>query len=125
MYDAVDSFLARLSLRQLINETFRARREAADSFYACRPGESSFDIPDPQKTGSSYRQDRDFPYKVSDSDPAQVVLLLHPGQRDVRFTVEVEWVSDGEHGSETLDNHGQGYRVMGQGDLPRYYQELE
>jgi hypothetical protein len=70
-------------------------------------------------------EDRDFPYKVSGSDPAQVVLLLHPGQRDVRFTVEVEWVSDGEHGSETLDNHGQGYRVMGQGDLPRYYQELE
>jgi len=67
----------------------------------------------------------DFPYKVSDSDPAQLVLLLDPGQRDVRFIVEVEWVSDGERGSEVLDNHGQGYRVMGQGDLPRYYQELE
>jgi hypothetical protein len=24
-------------------------------------------------------EDRDFPYKVSGSDPAQVVLLLHPG----------------------------------------------
>ncbi|MFJ8001143.1 hypothetical protein ACIQ7D_29130 [Streptomyces sp. NPDC096310] len=62
----------------------------------------------------------DFPFKVADSDPEQLTLQLRPGERDIRFTVEVEWVADGEHGSKILDNAGQGFRVMGTGDLPTY-----
>ncbi|MEV6175358.1 hypothetical protein AB0L99_45155 [Streptomyces sp. NPDC051954] len=62
----------------------------------------------------------DFPLKVSDSDPEQLSLQLDPGDHDVRFTVQVEWVADGEYGSEVLDNNGLGYRVMGNGDIPAY-----
>ncbi|MFJ2554786.1 hypothetical protein ACIO2V_04450 [Streptomyces sp. NPDC087534] len=62
----------------------------------------------------------DFPFKVADSDPEQITLHLQPGERDIRFTVEVEWVADGEHGSKVLDNNGQAYRVMGTGGLPVY-----
>ncbi|MFD5748164.1 hypothetical protein [Streptomyces sp. NPDC127033] len=62
----------------------------------------------------------DFPFKVVDSDPEQLTLQLRPGERDIRFTVEVEWVADGEHGSKVLDNDGQGFRVMGTGGLPTY-----
>lgn len=62
----------------------------------------------------------DFPLKVSDSDPEELELLLAPSNRDVRFTVAVEWVADGEGGSTVLDNDGRGYRVMGKPDLPTY-----
>lgn len=62
----------------------------------------------------------DFPLKVADSDPEELELHLAPGDRDVRFTVAVEWVADGEGGSTVLDNDGKGYRVMGKPDLPVY-----
>ncbi|MEU5060179.1 MULTISPECIES: hypothetical protein [unclassified Streptomyces] len=64
----------------------------------------------------------DFPFKVSTKDPEQVTLQLAPGDRDIRFTVKVEWVTDGEPGSKLLDNGGKGYRVMGRGNLPTYSQ---
>ncbi|WP_329420371.1 hypothetical protein [Streptomyces sp. NBC_01268] len=60
----------------------------------------------------------DFPFKVSDSDPEVLTLRFDPGSQDVRFTVEVEWVADGEYGSKVLDNRGLGYRVMARGGLP-------
>lgn len=62
----------------------------------------------------------DFPLKVADSDPEGLELLLAPGNRDIRFTVAVEWVADGESGSTVLDNDGKGYRLMGKPDLPTY-----
>lgn len=65
----------------------------------------------------------DFPLKVSDSDPEELELLLDPGNRDIRFTVAVEWVADGEDGSTVLDNDGKGYRVLGKPDLPTYAQK--
>ena len=65
----------------------------------------------------------DFPLKVADSDPEELELHLAPGDRDIRFTVAVEWVADGEGGSTVLDNGGRGYRVMGKPDLPTYAQK--
>ncbi|MBT2365759.1 hypothetical protein J7E88_10650 [Streptomyces sp. ISL-10] len=62
----------------------------------------------------------DFPLKVSESDPEQLGLELDPGDWHVRFTVEVEWVADGERGSKVLDNNGRGFEVTGTGDLPTY-----
>ncbi|MFZ3499840.1 hypothetical protein ACODT5_42660 [Streptomyces sp. 5.8] len=61
-----------------------------------------------------------FPFKVSSNDPEQLVLDLRSVQGDVRFSVTVTWVSEGELGSATLDNGGKGYRVMGPGNLPRH-----
>ncbi len=66
------------------------------------------------------RTSADFPFKISKSDPEQLSLYLFPGDRDVRFSVEVQWVSGGNLGSETLDNDGQGYRVMGPGGIPTF-----
>ncbi|GAA0927490.1 MULTISPECIES: hypothetical protein [Streptomyces violaceusniger group] len=62
----------------------------------------------------------DFPFKVSANDPEQLTLRLDPGNRDIRFTVEVNWVTDGEPGKKILDNGGNGYRVMGRSNLPSY-----
>ncbi|MEU6252461.1 hypothetical protein [Streptomyces sp. NPDC047043] len=69
---------------------------------------------------------KDFPFTVSASDPKQLSLRLDPSDQDIRFSVKVEWVADGEYGSVTLDNddarepadRGQGYRVMGRPELP-------
>lgn len=69
-----------------------------------------------------------FPYKVTSDDPEVLTVRLNPVDRDVRFTVTVDWVSEGEISSTTLDNKpegsrlrkGSGYRVMGAGKLPVY-----
>ncbi|MCH0542453.1 hypothetical protein I3F58_23445 [Streptomyces sp. MUM 203J] len=37
-----------------------------------------------------------FPYKVTSGDPEQLSVRLNPVERDVRFTLTVSWVSDGE-----------------------------
>lgn len=52
--------------------------------------------------------------------PEQLGLCFDPRGRDVRFTVEVEWVADGQYGSKVLDNRGLGYRVMAKGGLPTH-----
>lgn len=62
----------------------------------------------------------DFPFKVSSGDPEELSLRLPSVKRDVRFSVTVEWVSEGEPGSVKLDNGGGGYRVMGPSTLPKY-----
>ncbi|MFG2407757.1 hypothetical protein ACGFR8_26165 [Streptomyces brevispora] len=62
----------------------------------------------------------DFPLQVSDSDPEFIDLQLLPGNHDIRYTVEVKWLSDGEPGGKLLDNDGAGYRIMGRGELPKY-----
>ncbi|RII06971.1 hypothetical protein DSC45_34655 [Streptomyces sp. YIM 130001] len=64
------------------------------------------------------KKSADFPLKVSDSDPEQVSLLLEPGDREIRFAVEVMWIAGGESGVEVLDNNGLGFRVMGDGNIP-------
>ncbi|MEU5825873.1 hypothetical protein [Streptomyces sp. NPDC047803] len=62
----------------------------------------------------------DFPLQVSESDPEFIDLVLLPGNHDIRYTVEVKWLSDGEPGGKLLDNDGAGYRIMGRGELPNY-----
>ncbi|MCZ0992676.1 hypothetical protein O1L44_05360 [Streptomyces noursei] len=44
----------------------------------------------------------DFPFTVSSDHPKQLRLRINPGKRDVRFSLKVEWVADGEYGSATL-----------------------
>jgi hypothetical protein len=60
----------------------------------------------------------DFPFTISADHPKQLTLRINPGKRDVRFSLKVEWVADGEYGSAILDNgvdrdpgKGHGYRV--------------
>jgi hypothetical protein len=64
---------------------------------------------------------KDLLFKVSESDPEVFGLWFDPGDKDVHFSVEIDWVSAGEHGSKVLDNGGNGYRVMGMPDVPRHY----
>ncbi|MET9593098.1 hypothetical protein ABZY45_19430 [Streptomyces sp. NPDC006516] len=61
-----------------------------------------------------------FPLKVSDSDPEQLSLKLLPGSHDVRFSVEVNWISEGEAHSETVADGAPVLRVTGPGRLPVY-----
>ncbi|MFF5900232.1 hypothetical protein ACFY8O_30525 [Streptomyces argenteolus] len=61
-----------------------------------------------------------FPLKVSDSDPEQLSLQLFPGNHDVRFSVEVNWISEGEAQSEKVADGVPVLRVTGPGSLPVY-----
>ncbi|MFD7082992.1 hypothetical protein [Streptomyces sp. NPDC059918] len=66
----------------------------------------------------SQKRGPDFPFKVSSEDPEQLELRFPSVQGDVRFSITVDWVSEGKPGSVKLDNDGAGYRVMGLGGLP-------
>ncbi|MDT0478048.1 hypothetical protein RM863_38625 [Streptomyces sp. DSM 41014] len=73
-----------------------------------------------QQPAGGVKAGPDFPFKVSSGDPEQLSLRLPSVKRDVRFSVTVEWVSEGEPGSVKLDNGGRGFRVMGPSTLPKY-----
>lgn len=79
-------------------------------------GSSATTEPAPDDEGKKVN----FPLQVSDSDPEYIALRLFPGGRDVRFIVEVKWVSEGEPGGKVLDNNGAGYRIMDASRLPQY-----
>ncbi|MGW6207494.1 hypothetical protein ACWF9B_28150 [Streptomyces sp. NPDC055089] len=79
-------------------------------------GSSASTEPVPDRKG----EEVDFPLQVSDSDPEFIKLQLFPGNHDIRYTVEVKWLSDGEPGGKLLDNDGAGYGIMGRGELPKY-----
>ncbi|MCQ4211522.1 hypothetical protein [Streptomyces longispororuber] len=62
----------------------------------------------------------DFPFTVSAGDPEELDLQMFPGGHDVRFSVEVHWISEGEEHSETVMDGTQAFRVIGPGRLPTY-----
>ncbi|WP_327284152.1 hypothetical protein [Streptomyces sp. NBC_01205] len=68
----------------------------------------------------SQKRGPDLPFKVSSQDPEQLELRFPSVQGDVRFSITVDWVSEGKPGSVKLDNGGAGFRVMGLGGLPRH-----
>ncbi|MFE0765250.1 hypothetical protein [Streptomyces smyrnaeus] len=74
-----------------------------------------------ERTGQGkVKKGRDFPFKVSSSDPEQFVFQVKRVRQDVRFELTLNWVSEGETGTTRFDNGGRGYRVMGFPDgLPR------
>lgn len=73
------------------------------------------------RTGTGTASTRDFPFKVSSGDPEQFTFDLKNVNRDVRFSITLNWVADGEPGSTVVDNGGKGYRVMGTPPkVPRY-----
>lgn len=49
---------------------------------------------------------RDFPYKVSESDPEVFYVTAHTAGHDVTWYLELEWSSGDRHGTLRLDDNG-------------------
>ncbi|MFE4534786.1 helix-turn-helix domain-containing protein [Streptomyces scopuliridis] len=63
---------------------------------------------------------RDFPYKVSESDPEVFYISASAKTQDVSWYLELEWSSGERHGTLRLDDNGKPFRTSGSAGRPRY-----
>ncbi|MEU3348313.1 helix-turn-helix domain-containing protein [Streptomyces sp. NPDC006700] len=63
---------------------------------------------------------RDFPYKVSESDPEVFYVTAHTRAHDVRWDLTLDWSSGSRHGTVHIDNHGTPFRTSGNVGRPGY-----
>ncbi|MGR6971700.1 helix-turn-helix domain-containing protein [Streptomyces cynarae] len=54
---------------------------------------------------------RDFPYKVSESDPEVYYVTVHTKAHDVRWDLTLDWSSGSRHGTVQIDNAGTPFRT--------------
>jgi transcriptional regulator with XRE-family HTH domain len=63
---------------------------------------------------------RDFPYKVSESDPEVLYVTAHTASHDVRWSLTLQWSSGGRHGTLRVDDSGTPFRTSADADRPGY-----
>ncbi|MDX3225261.1 helix-turn-helix transcriptional regulator [Streptomyces sp. ME19-01-6] len=54
---------------------------------------------------------RDFPYKVSESDPEVFYVTARTNAHDVRWELALDWSSGDRHGTVHIDNNGTSFRT--------------
>ncbi|MFD8627001.1 transcriptional regulator [Streptomyces hygroscopicus] len=63
---------------------------------------------------------RDFPYKVSESDPEVFYVTAHTRAHDVRWDLSLEWSSGDRRGTVHIDNNGTPFRTSSAAGRPGY-----
>ncbi|MCX5055549.1 MULTISPECIES: helix-turn-helix transcriptional regulator [unclassified Streptomyces] len=63
---------------------------------------------------------RDFPYKVSESDPEVFYVNAHTTAHDVRWDLTLDWSSGTRHGTVRIDNNGTPFRTSADAGRPGY-----
>lgn len=63
---------------------------------------------------------RDFPYKVSESDPEVFYISAGSKTRDVSWYLELEWSSGPRTGKLLVNDHGKPFRTSASTGRPRY-----
>ncbi|MFE6888593.1 helix-turn-helix domain-containing protein [Streptomyces sp. NPDC057694] len=63
---------------------------------------------------------RDFPYKVSESDPEVFYVVARTKAHDVRWELTLEYSSGGRHGTVRVDNSGTPFRTSADVGRPGY-----
>ncbi|MET9776765.1 helix-turn-helix domain-containing protein [Streptomyces sp. NPDC006367] len=63
---------------------------------------------------------RDFPYKVTESDPEVFHVRAHTSGHDVSWYLELEWSSGDRHGILRIDDHGKPFRTSASKDDSYY-----
>ncbi|WP_455753403.1 helix-turn-helix domain-containing protein [Streptomyces avermitilis] len=63
---------------------------------------------------------RDFPYKVSESDPEVFYVFADARTHDVSWNLELEWSSGTKHGTIRVDDNGELFRTSGNVGRPAY-----
>ncbi|MER5792069.1 helix-turn-helix transcriptional regulator [Streptomyces sp. NPDC001980] len=85
-------------------------------------GTKSFDIDldngSPMVTAKNGQ--RDFPYKVSESDPEVFYVFARTKAHDVRWDLTLDWSSGSRRGTVHVDNAGTAFRTSGDAGRPGY-----
>ncbi|MET7475992.1 helix-turn-helix domain-containing protein [Streptomyces sp. NPDC005648] len=63
---------------------------------------------------------RDFPYKVSESDPEVFYVTAHTKDNDIRWDLSLDWSSGSRHGTVHIDNSGTPFRTSADVNRPGY-----
>ncbi len=63
---------------------------------------------------------RDFPYKVSESDPEVFYVFADAQAHDVSWYLELDWSSGSKSGTVRVDDHGKPFRTSGSLGRPAY-----
>jgi transcriptional regulator with XRE-family HTH domain len=63
---------------------------------------------------------RDFPYKVSESDPEVFYVTAHTTAHDVRWDLTLDWSSGSHHGTVHIDDNGTPFRTTADVGRPGY-----
>ncbi|WP_372458906.1 helix-turn-helix domain-containing protein [Streptomyces hygroscopicus] len=63
---------------------------------------------------------RDFPYKVSESDPEVFYVTAHTRAHDVRWDLSLDWSSGDRRGTVHIDNNGTPFRTSSAAGRPGY-----
>ncbi|MCO8303195.1 transcriptional regulator [Streptomyces sp. RKCA-744] len=63
---------------------------------------------------------RDFPYKVSESDPEVFYVTAHTRAHDVRWDLSLDWSSGDRRGTVHIDNNGTPFRTSAAAGRPGY-----
>ncbi|WP_329065394.1 helix-turn-helix domain-containing protein [Streptomyces sp. NBC_01429] len=67
---------------------------------------------------------RDFPYKVSESDPEVFYVTAHVKAHDVRWDLSLDWTSGSRHGTVQINNAGTPFRTSARVGRPEYVYPL-
>ncbi|MDQ0762442.1 helix-turn-helix domain-containing protein [Streptomyces canus] len=85
-------------------------------------GTKSFDVDldDGSPTVTVKNGQRDFPYKVSESDPEVFYVTAHTTAHDVRWDLSLDWSSGDRSGTVRIDNAGRPFRTSADVGRPGY-----
>ncbi|MFE2443535.1 helix-turn-helix domain-containing protein [Streptomyces sp. NPDC059426] len=78
------------------------------------------DLDNGSPTATVKNGQRDFPYKVSESDPEVFYVTAHTKAHDVRWDLALDWSSGDRHGTVHLDNSGSPFRTSAATGRPGY-----
>ncbi|MFE5177237.1 helix-turn-helix domain-containing protein [Streptomyces sp. NPDC056634] len=85
-------------------------------------GTKSFgvDLDAPRPVSAPRNGQRDFPYKVSESDPEVFYIKANTKAHDVSWVLELKWSSGTRHGVLKVDDQGRSFRTSADVGRPGY-----
>ncbi|MGY0059175.1 helix-turn-helix domain-containing protein [Streptomyces sp. LZ34] len=89
-----------------------------------KPESFDVDLDDGSPTITLKNGQRDFPYKVSESDPEVFYVTTRTRGHDVRWDLALDWSSGNRHGTVHIDNKGTPFRISANAGRPGYDYKL-
>ncbi|MGW6476831.1 helix-turn-helix domain-containing protein [Streptomyces sp. NPDC055059] len=78
------------------------------------------DLDAPRPVSAPKNGQRDFPYKVSESDPEVFYIKANTKAHDVSWVLELKWSSGSRHGVLKVDDQGRAFRTSADVGRPGY-----
>ncbi|MEU1145971.1 helix-turn-helix domain-containing protein [Streptomyces sp. NPDC005863] len=78
------------------------------------------DLDDSAPRAAPEHGQRDFPYKISETDPEVFYISANAEAHDVRWYLELEWSSGERHGVTRIDDQSKPFRTSGSAGRPTY-----